>query len=400
MSARPTRASRDLTHLMVQQLLSPRGRGRGSRSPSPAAHVGASAFFPAAMRGETANDTDNFVDAESESSNFSNNADVGTMATIPTDATVEQLRAIAMEAIAAAAQERERANAAQAAANATAATWRRKKPELPAFDKQHVDLWIKRVESAYHREGITLPKDKFAFLESILGVDLSPTINEYLFGDATEENWTRFLEHLRSEYGHSKAQRVAAVLDDLKRDGHRPSHLLAHLRERTQDVTMDDVYKEKILRALPVDVRRTLQSQLKLLDAEGLGELADTHFDQQGRQLNAPPEASTVNAVTEDDDDDAPINSINRRPNNSRNRGGFYNGSRSNNFSGPRSGSAANSLPRPAGRPAAPTSLPNEKLCLFHKRYGDDTRNCQTGCSRFDPFTAARNAGNGRGGRR
>ena len=100
---------------------------------------------------------------ESSSSNFSNNADVGTMATIPTDATVEQLRAIAMEAIAAAAQERERANAAQAAANAT---WRRKKPELPAFDKQHVDLWIKRVESAYHREGITLPKDKFAFLEA------------------------------------------------------------------------------------------------------------------------------------------------------------------------------------------------------------------------------------------
>ena len=103
---------------------------------------------------------------ESSSSNFSNNADVGTMATIPTDATVEQLRAIAMEAIAAAAQERERANAAQAAANATAAKWRRKKPELPAFDKQHVDLWIKRVESAYHREGITLPKDKFAFLEA------------------------------------------------------------------------------------------------------------------------------------------------------------------------------------------------------------------------------------------
>ena len=168
--------------------------------------VGASVFFPASRRGETVNDTDNFVDAESSSSNFSNNVDAGAMASIPPDATVEQLRAIAMEAIAAAAQERERGNAAQATANATATTWGQIKPELLAFDKQHVDLWIKRVESAYHGEGITIPKDKFAFLESILGVDLSPKINEYLFGDVTEENWTRFLEHLRSEYGRSKAQ--------------------------------------------------------------------------------------------------------------------------------------------------------------------------------------------------
>lgn len=331
------------------------------------------------------------------------------MASIPRDATLEQLRQIALDAIDAAARERERANAAtaMAAAATTTGAWRRKKPDLPTFDKQHIDLWIKRVESAYQREGVTEAKDKFAFLESNIGVNISSTINEFLFGDATADNWILFLEQLRTEFGRSKAQRVASILDDLKRDGHRPSQLLARLREDSKEVTMDDVYKEKILRALPIDIRQTMQSQIYLLDAGGVAELADSHFDQQGRQLNTAAGASEVSSVVEDLDDGDQVNAVNQRQFNGRNRGGFSSGpssSWSNSSNAPfRAGQApASSAPRPpstAGRQAAANSSSSEKLCMFHRRHGDQARTCQTGCSRFNAFMASQKAGNGRGGR-
>ena len=294
--------------------------------------------------------------------------------------------------------------AAAAAAAATAAASRRRKPDLPAFDKLHIELWIKRVEAAYQREGITNAKDKFAFVESSIGVDISPTINEFLFGDATADNWVRFLEQLRSEFGRSKAQRVAAILDDLKRDGHRPSQLLAHLRERSKDVTLDDVLKEKILRALPADIRRTMQSQMHLLDADEVAELADAHFDQQGRQLNSTAGNAEINAVVEKTDDENSINAINRRPNNGRSRGGYANApSTTRTNAPPRSGpAAASSAPHPqgnAGRQTQASTPGAEKLCTFHRRYGDQARTCQTGCSLFNAFMANKRSGNGRGGR-
>ena len=58
-----------------------------------------------------------------------------------------------------------------------------RKPELPPFDKNSIEKWIRRVESAYIRSGITAAREKFAFL-----VDEDPAVDEYLFGPPTDEN--------------------------------------------------------------------------------------------------------------------------------------------------------------------------------------------------------------------
>ena len=36
----------------------------------------------------------------------------------------------------------------------------RRKPEIPAFNKEHIEIWIKRTEHAYTRAGITAVNDK------------------------------------------------------------------------------------------------------------------------------------------------------------------------------------------------------------------------------------------------
>ena len=69
----------------------------------------------------------------------------------------------------------------------------RRKPEIPAFDKAHIDIWIKRTEHAYTRAGITSVSDKFAWLETKFPVGTDPRIDEFLYGDATDDEWTNFL---------------------------------------------------------------------------------------------------------------------------------------------------------------------------------------------------------------
>ena len=69
-----------------------------------------------------------------------------------------------------------------------------RKPDLPAFDKKNIDIWIKRVESAYTRVNCTDPKLKFAHLESKFDVNEDPKINEFLFGAQTNETWKEFLK--------------------------------------------------------------------------------------------------------------------------------------------------------------------------------------------------------------
>ena len=123
-SNRETRASQDLSGVPIGQLSVPtRGRGRGSRSPSPAARVGNSTFFP-------------------ETSNLYRNTGENMLA----DIDVAELQRIAKSATDAAS-----AAAAALAAMTTQLTASQqansqlraiKKPELPNFDGKNIKIWI------------------------------------------------------------------------------------------------------------------------------------------------------------------------------------------------------------------------------------------------------------------
>ena len=339
MSGRETRASRDLTHLSVAQLLNqPRGRGRGSRSPSPAPYSEA-LFFPATAA--TQDDwEETFADANEEN-----------MPSIPADATPEEIRRIAEEAQQESRNMRSQQDritaaleaATQAAAAATAAlqalalnqaaptttTTKRKRPELPALDKNNIHIWIQRVESAYAREEVTDPKQKFAFLESIIGVNLGPTINNFMFGEASTDNWNSFLEHLKDVYGPTKESRCSIYLDGIKRNSLRPSDHLALIKDRAKDVSIDDLQKQLILRGLPTDVRKLVQDKVETLDAAATASLADAHFGKDGRPLNSESSISGVsqhqprpqtspndnNTNTEDQAWEEPASDVNAIPN-------------------------------------------------------------------------------------
>ena len=362
-------AARDLRrdHLQIPS----HGLGRAdiirSRSPSPAAATPGAFRFPPQIAFP---ETDQFHDA-----------------TAATMATEEQLAAI-REELRNELRIQMRNEAAASAASIPDAI--KRKPEIPAFDKAHVDHWIRRTENAFVRALITSPREKFAFLETKFPVDFNPKINDFLWGDPTSDRWDAFLAYLRSEYGKTKQQKVAVVLDGFKRDGRKPSQYAALLLDKTKDLTLDDIRKEMLVREMPTDIQRMLQERIEGLSFEDAALAADAYFDQDGkpRHVNKHTAINAVQEPAPHSDESEEVNAVGRRfPNQ---RGGNHRGGR---FSAPKSG-PSRPFAAPQQKPTPKSSDPS--LCYYHNYYGDRAKKCEVGCSRFDE---KRFPGNGKAGK-
>ena len=193
--------------------------------------------------------------------------------------------------ITAAAVETALRNARQEQQNACAG----RKPDLPPFDGKRIEEWLRRVENAYARASITSATDKFAFLEGRISVELNPKINEFFNGPATDDNWALLKDYLKKEYGRTRQQQAATLIDGVKRDGRRPSQLFAQIKDLSKDATIDDVRKELLLREMPTTVRSALAEKIEAMSGEEAAAAADHYFDKNGKFMHATQ--TSVNQV-------------------------------------------------------------------------------------------------------
>ena len=260
-----------------------------------------------------------------------------------------------------------------------------KKPELPNFDKNNIDIWIKRVEAAYTRVNVSDPKLKFAHLENKFDVNADPLINEFLFETApTAATWTAFLSYLRKRYGRTTKQQAQSVISGTPRDGRTPSQLVALMKERAGTVTLDDILKEQLLKELPSEVHRQIVDKVDSLTFEQTGELADKWFDKEGKPLLADATVSVNNADTSFTEafgyDSTDINVTRARQSQKQ---------RFNN---------ANSRPQSKGKSSVRSNNNNARedltviksngLCGFHDKFDRDAFKCASGCKRWSAHQA------------
>ena len=281
---------------------------------------------------------------------------------------VDELRRIATEAI-------------QALALASSGQARPKRPELPAFDKGNIEIWIKRVEAAYERAGVSTAKERFAFLESKFDVSTNPKINTFLYGPATDTAWNDFLTYLRSEYGETRRQEANFLLQPIQRNGLRPSQLLAKVVERSQKATIDDIRKEKVISALPSEVQRAIIDKVEGLSADQTAELADKFFDKEGKLLHSSASSSIHNVesfanATEENDGPEGINAIPANRNQRRPDRQFQ-----------------SRKPGPSTSRRYPPKVSAKPLCWRHDKFGKDATSCEPGCSLYPKNPAKENAG-------
>ena len=283
------------------------------------------------------------------------------------------------------------AAATQAALAALQSTGSHKrKPDLPNFDANNVEIWIRRVESAFICANISLPTEKFAYLETKFAVDQDPKVNEFLFGEASERQWHGFLSYLRDRYGKSVKAQCTSILRGFQRDGRRPSDMLAFVRQETSKVTIDDLQKEIILSSLPQDVQRAMADRVKSMTADEAAKLADNYFDKDGKILH-PSSQSAIHSVDSkeeegNDQEEPEVSAIGGRRQGRKPykkpfapKGQQQFPSRQSNFTPAFSNSS--SAGASASAAAKPKSAPSiQPTCRHHLKYGEKSFSCEVGC--------------------
>ena len=167
-----------------------------------------------------------------------------------------------------------------------------RKPEIPNFDKNNIDTWIRRTENAFARFDITNPRQKFSYLERTFHIDDDPKINNFLEGE-TADDWKDFLSYLREIH----RQCVYSLIKGTPQDNRRPSMLASHIKKRAGQATLDNIYKEVLLREMPDEVQQHAASKIKDLDFQETAKELDNYFDQKGKLINSKG-ASNINSVT------------------------------------------------------------------------------------------------------
>ena len=296
-----------------------------------------------------------------------------------------------------------------------------KKPTIPAFDPKHIEIWIKRMTAAFDRLSITDPKLKFANLDEKIPADSDPKINEFMWGAPTTARWDEFIAYLRKKHGRTTKTKAVSVIEGTERDGRCPSQLWAVMLDKADDVTLDDILKEQLLRRLSKDIKGHLQDRIKGKTGKQVADMADEYFDEQGNELNRP--ASSVNSIrpalkkTEApsstpttsstraaessdfttayaDDEDSDINAVRFRQgqkqhfnvnNRSQSRGRSSNGNSSGSF-GNSSNNNNNFRPRQreasTGRSHNPQNdnSSKPKICRWHIKFGEEATRCEHWC--------------------
>ena len=299
-------------------------------------------------------------------------------------------------------------------------TTSRKKPEMPAFDQQNVLIWLRRLQAAYDRAGVTQAKDKFAYLESTFDITFNPVINDFLFNTAnTNDDWNQFVAYMKMEYGPTIRQKARKLIGELPRNGMKPSQYLSQMEEEVKDVTLDDVKREHLLKTIPPRIREIMGKVVETKTAKEVAKMADQYFDSQGRPLekSATSISSVVNHqaaaaasptsspfTTAFEEEEAEINFVKKSNfkgsrQRSQSRPRFNNNGRQNNNSPTTASSSFNST---AAQPSRQQN--NSNICVFHRKFGDQATKCVSNCPRHSSFMAQQSKrpqqGNATGGRR
>ena len=304
-----------------------------------------------------------------------------------------------------------------------------RKPDLPPFDQKNIVSWIRRVENAFTRVGIATPKEKFAHLESVIAVDMHPTINELFNGPTTADNYNSLLTFLREKYGRTKDQKVQSAINGVRRNGRTPMDLAALIDEQIDDVMIEDVKKAHFIAEMPQSVRHSLSTQIDSLSFRELAKGAEVYFNRDGSLRATEPRVNAINSSTSSDQGGArstsPLNS-DPQPNFTaafecdatttgeinavNNRGSNGNNFGSNNRSESRTRNTATrsrgSYNRSSSRPNSSSNNPNGSFCWLHNKFGNEARYCKPPCNHPNANAMQQQqqqqppSGNARGGRR
>ena len=273
-------------------------------------------------------------------------------------------------------------------------------PKLSSFDAANVALWLGSAATEFEICRVTDPATKRAHILAAIPTEHKLLFQEFLLNpDATEDGYLSLINHIRLLFEEKPRQRAARILRPHNLNERTPSQFLAALKAEMANMTLDMIAKEILAGVLPPHIRAIVTTDTNA--PADMAAAADCFFTSSGELIeqNTVRPICTANAAPppqqpawddEPEEEHAPPTPTPTFPATPppayANVAAAYRGpQRSRARPPPRT---SRHQPQNNQRQnhshdhtAAPSNSPN--LCFYHRRFGDEARNCREGCPRW-----------------
>ena len=276
-------------------------------------------------------------------------------------------------------------------------------PKLPSFDTANVALWIGSAEAEFEICHVVDPGTKRAHILATIPAEHRLLFQDFLLTpDTSQDGYASLINHIRNLFQEKPRQRAARILRPHNLNGHTPSQFLAALKNQMSGITMEMIAKEILAGVLPPNIRAIVTTDTN--SPADMATAADAFFSSAGELLEqsvsrpvytaafTPATPSTNEATWEEEQE--PEAHLEPTPSFPTPTTSFANVCAA--YRGPQRG-----RPRPSPRNHHTQPQQNQRqqtngngtantsnntspgLCFYHRRFGDDARNCRDGCPRW-----------------
>ena len=204
--------------------------------------------------------------------------------------------------------------------------------KLPTFWTFQPEVWFAQAEAQFNLRGITADDTKYFYVLAALNQQTATCLLDLISRPPVNNKYKTLKDRLTSTFGLSKHERASRLLHFRPLGDSKPSTLMDEMLALLGDHPPCLLFEQLFLERLPEDIRI---------------QLVDSKIDDY-RQL-----AKRADALWSSRDMEYSTNAVQRRP--------------------------------PAGRkqtkPKAPVPSPDNRLCYYHRTFGEAARQCRQPCT-------------------
>jgi hypothetical protein len=236
---------------------------------------------------------------------------------------------------------------------------------LPPFWPDRPAIWLAQAEAQFDLAGITRQKKKFNYVVSQLHQQHASEVEDIITAPPEHEPYDRLKAELVRRVSTSREQRVRQLLSHEEMGDRKPSQFLRHLKGLAPDVP-DDVLRMIWASRLP-------QHDQAILAGHTEGSLdSASHLADRICEVAPQPTTASVSPSTHDNAS-ALLESIEELSRQVASLRATH----------ARISPLSSSLSSDNHRSTTPGNSPTRHdICWYHKRFGDDARNCSPPCFR------------------
>ena len=249
--------------------------------------------------------------------------------------------------------------------------------KLPPFWPADPEVWFAQVEAQFTTRGITAQRTRFDYVISSLSPEFASEVRDLLLKPPEEQPYDTLKTQLIRRTAASEQRKLQQLISGEELGDRKPTQLLRRMQQLLGDklstADSSSFLRELFLQRLPANVRMVLASTDSSMDLNKLAELADKVMEVAAPTVanisSTPPEPPPITAglsasseVKQLREEVARLTElVESLANRSRRR--------------------SPASPRRAATPVSP-SPPQESLCWYHRKYGDDAQKCRQPCTR------------------